>query len=524
MSFLDAEIVNLGVEPISASAPAGESVRFDPQFEQLSAEIAKTEALSPVPVDWGAVTQLSSSLLKSKSKDLRVASYLTLGLCHAKGFEGLLNGLALYRNLLKNFWETAFPEKSRMRGRVGAVQWAEERLPVALARKPAAASDELALEVEQGLLDFVAAVEECLANEAPGFVELRQLVQAQADAVRSRRAAAAAEEAAKQQQAEQAKAAPLPEAAGPGEVDAVLAECRTRLFQAAAMLLAADPADPLPYRITRGITWGWQVALPTQEGGITYIPAPDAGVAQRLQQLLSGRDWLAVLREAEAGFLEQVFAFDIQRQCAQALSELGEQYSAARKAILAELQSLLLRLPDLAGLKFVDGTPLFSLATAEWVRSEVVSSQPGAGGNTGAGREGAGDDQELAKTAAEAHRLFSNGELNKGLALFTNGIARESRQRRQFLWKLEMARLCVDAGKPQLALPLLTLLDEQIRRFSLEEWEPELSLAVVQQLFKCRQKLAAAMSERPPDVERQLGELYQRICRIDVNAALTVDF
>ncbi len=36
MAFLNPEIVNLGMEPITASIPAGESVRFDPQFEELS--------------------------------------------------------------------------------------------------------------------------------------------------------------------------------------------------------------------------------------------------------------------------------------------------------------------------------------------------------------------------------------------------------------------------------------------------------------------------------------------------------
>ncbi len=521
MSFLDADIVNLGVEPISVSAPAGGSVRFDPEFEQLSAEIAKTESMSPVPVDWNAVTQLSRSLLKTKSKDFRLASYLAVGLYQTKGFEGLLSGLALYCSLLKNYWETAFPEKNRMRGRVGAVQWVDERLPVALARKRVTASDELALELEQCLMDFVAAVQECFANEAPGFVDLIRVVHEQADGVRSRRDAAAAE-AARQQEAEQAKAAAPPAAVGPGDVEGVLADCRTRLFEAAALLHAADPADPLSYRITRGITWGWQVALPTQEGGITYIPGPDPGAAQRFQELLSGRDWLRIVRETELGFLERVFAFDLQRHCVQALAELGEPYSAAKTAILTELQSLVLRLPGLLGLKFVDGTPLFSPATAHWVNTELSSAHPDAGSGSGDSR--GGQDQELAKAVAEALRLSSGGELQKGLALFRRGIAQESRPRRRFLWRLEMARLCADSGKPQVALPLLTLLDEEIGRFSLEEWEPELSLEVIQQLFQCRQKLASAMSERPPDVQRQLGELYQRLCRLDVNAALTVDF
>ena len=48
----------------------------------------------------------------------------------------------------------------------------------------------------------------------------------------------------------------------------------------------------------------------------------------------------------------------------------------------------------------------------------------------------------------------------------------------------------------------------------------ELSLEVVHQLFRCRKKLAAGTPERASEVEHQLQGLYQRLCRLDVNAAL----
>lgn len=82
----------------------------------------------------------------------------------------------------------------------------------------------------------------------------------------------------------------------------------------------------------------------------------------------------------------------------------------------------------------------------------------------------------------------------------------------------------MDSGKLQLALPQLTSLDEEIGRFALEEWEPELSLEVIHQLFLCRQRLAAGLQEKAPDVQNQLQNLYERLCRLDVNAALAVEF
>ena len=133
MGLVNPEIAKLGTEPISPSTPAGESVQYDPQFDQISNEIAKTQSLTGAVVDWDTVVQLSTALLRSRSKDMRVAAYLTAGLLQKNGYEGLLNGLQMCSGLIREFWETAFPEKlTRMRGRVGALQWLADRFAVVL--------------------------------------------------------------------------------------------------------------------------------------------------------------------------------------------------------------------------------------------------------------------------------------------------------------------------------------------------------------------------------------------------------
>ena len=53
--------------------------------------------------------ELSISALKEKSKDLQIASWLTLSLLKLNGFTGLATGLALLLELCLNFWDTIFP-------------------------------------------------------------------------------------------------------------------------------------------------------------------------------------------------------------------------------------------------------------------------------------------------------------------------------------------------------------------------------------------------------------------------------
>src|ERR1035438_8745269 len=97
MPSLDTEIVALGIDPISASAPVGESLRFDTEFDKLSAEIAKTESMTATVIDWDFIVRSSADILRAKSKDYRVASYLVFALFQTRGYGGLLSGLRIDR-------------------------------------------------------------------------------------------------------------------------------------------------------------------------------------------------------------------------------------------------------------------------------------------------------------------------------------------------------------------------------------------------------------------------------------------
>ena len=116
-------IRSLGSQPIAGGAPAGESVRYETEFEQLSVEIEKLTAVEQVAVDWRVVVNLSSILLKDKGKDLLVASYLATGLLERESYSGLAAGIAVVNGLVANFWEGLFPESRRLRARVSAIDW-----------------------------------------------------------------------------------------------------------------------------------------------------------------------------------------------------------------------------------------------------------------------------------------------------------------------------------------------------------------------------------------------------------------
>ncbi len=102
---------------VSAESPCGEDLSYDASFLALE-DMLRTKAAGGVVAgveeaaeepNWREVREKSSELLK-RSKDLRVAMYLTISLLKLEGIHGLRDGLALLRGLLERFWDHLYPQ------------------------------------------------------------------------------------------------------------------------------------------------------------------------------------------------------------------------------------------------------------------------------------------------------------------------------------------------------------------------------------------------------------------------------
>lgn len=104
------------LKEISTELPCGEDLEYDPQFGELErAAQGKPEqqigdTLVPAEdADWLTVKNKAISLFE-RTKDLRIAVYLTRSLLHTEGLSGLRDGLNLIQGLLENYWESVHPQ------------------------------------------------------------------------------------------------------------------------------------------------------------------------------------------------------------------------------------------------------------------------------------------------------------------------------------------------------------------------------------------------------------------------------
>jgi len=127
------DLLSLGKNPINDDQPTGAEIRYEPEFEELQAEIDKLSIPSASGgLDWQKVSDLAALILAEKSKNMLVASYLAVSQVHLNQIDGLALGLNIIHDLLDRYWENLFPPKKRLRGRIGAIEWWLEKTAAAL--------------------------------------------------------------------------------------------------------------------------------------------------------------------------------------------------------------------------------------------------------------------------------------------------------------------------------------------------------------------------------------------------------
>lgn len=125
------------LKPISSSAPAGESLRYEGTYDRIKEARREEPELSQgvwqrehKRADWAKVEELCSTALRDKSKDLQLALWLTEAWVQLDGIAGAVLGLTLIERLHEEFWVTMFPAADDLEYRISQVEWLNEKLPI----------------------------------------------------------------------------------------------------------------------------------------------------------------------------------------------------------------------------------------------------------------------------------------------------------------------------------------------------------------------------------------------------------
>lgn len=522
-----------GAAPIPGDQAAGPSLRYDPAFDAIEAEVRRMESEGPNAVRWQVVAPDGLAFLRDRSKDLLVAAYAAAALFRTEGARGLAVGLGVIDGMVEAHWDGLTPPRARERARVAALDWLVARLGPAiegLAPQPAdAAPLGAALEALQrlearlpGLLQREQVALGDLSRPLRRHVEAfrqaeeaarRKAEAAAAAAVERQAAAARAAEAAARRAAAEAEAAEAARLAAEQEAaeEAAATEAAVASLAGPAAVAGLDPAARLA-AIAAGLATVARARL--AEGPPDFEAAVLAAAAAllRLGALRRERGHRGLPPPGEAAAADALAALDLlagEAPHALAAWQALDQAAAAADDAAAVLPlraaaRLLLALePGLAG-EEAD----LDAATRDWVAREILPPPRLA--------------DPPAEAEARALALLEAGEAPRALALLAAGTRGAEGGRARFRWQMAEARTALAAGEPGLALGLLRHLDAVAQEHRLEQWEPDLAAPML--ALACRSLAAAPAGPALGEEARAAlhADAQARLSRLDIALALGV--
>lgn len=296
------------------------------------------------------------------------------------------------------------------------------------------------------------------------------------------------------------------------------AAAMSAIASAAAFLRKRDVHNPAPYLMLRGFRWGELRAARTE----TALEAPPTEVRRHIKALALNNRWSEVL-EAGEEIMAQPYGrawLDLQRFSIEACAALGDDFNAIAIGIRSELRALLNDLPQLLDATLADDTPAGNPATQAWLH-ELLAEPAGAprSPNRAAPIFDRTQDAAWKKQFIDPYILakeaMRQGQPQKAFELLHNEVDRQRSGRGRFQRRLQLAQLCIGAGKDAIAQPLLDDLAAAVETHKLEEWEDrELVAGVLVLLMQSSKKIQADAKVKQA--------IFDRICRLDPVQAFSV--
>jgi len=520
---LSMDLSALGKQPISIDKPCGADIRYDPAFDELQTEVDKLSSPATAgTVNWEKVGRFASDILMNKSKDLLVASYLSVALIHTRRNDGFSVGLKIYQELLERFWEDLYPQKARMRGRTRSIEWWIEKAENALkqARDISFPPAQLAM-IKESLNRLDSFLSEHIENSpslGPIKEYFNELSASGEEAMESNPPTASALEPVEEKPAipigtrphEPEEFSLASKITSQQEAGKTLNDGLLKISEASFFLWQQDLASPQVYRLSRTAAWYAVNELPPSSNGQTRISPPATQVKNLLLDLRNNGNAEALLKTAESRLSQYIFWIDLNRLAAEALARLGSRFEKAHDAVCEETAFLLHRLPGLEELSFSDGTPFATPDTKQWLKGIAFQGtgqkEPDHGSADQSGNESI--EISISKNMAEMQNLVRKGKLIDALESVQLNLRNCLSQREKLLWRLALSQMLVDLGKSRFALPHLEQVLKDVDKFWLEEYDPDLAMRGYKLAWLAFDSQAEQrFKDRATDVLHQIGRL-----------------
>jgi type VI secretion system protein ImpA len=459
--------------PIVGDNPAGEDLRYSPLYDEIK-EARRADDDLPLGkwerelkrADWDKVISVAVAVLEARTKDLQISAWLTEALIVTEGFAGLALGLKIMNGLLMDFWEQVYPmiEDGDLDFRAAPIEFLNDRVATAIRQVPL---------TEPRVTPAYSWFKWKESRDVGYEADLRNEDGSINEDLRRAREERIAENKLK-----------------PEDFDIAILQSSEAFYEVLAENLATcgeelecfekalderfGPNAPNTADFSRAIQDCQQTAKRIIDKRIPKEKRKAETVAESEHP-------------KEAGFVSRLFK--------KHWAVSGEGSSETDRSVS-------------------------SSAPGEAVESmgDSVSSEDAMSATVTPAAAGRLSDSESMEAARynEALQMMGTAGMKKALGQLLAAAHSAPSVRGRNRYRLLMARLCLEAGRPDLARPIVEELHALIQELQLERWESPLWIAeVLDTLYQC-----LTVGEPSDEDSSRAKDLFQRLCTTDVTKAM----
>jgi type VI secretion system protein ImpA len=276
--------------------------------------------------------------------------------------------------------------------------------------------------------------------------------------------------------------------------------------------LDQQPQSPVALLLALAFEYG------RRDLGGAQSSSPSSECRLALKRASESGDWNALLKQALRATMQDYGRpwLDLYQYIWRAAHVMGA--TTLEDLILARARGWMENDPALSEATFEDGTPLANRETRSWFENEVNPSQRTADRTSEtvppAPVEALLPGPEKDEPYAEARRLAERGEIAQAARVLMEDVSAFQSGRGSFLRRLDICRLCVQAGYPDAVNSILRRLLAEVDERGLEMWEDRNLLGEL--LVMLLQSLGGG------EEQNERKAVYARLCHTHPAMALTM--
>jgi type VI secretion system protein VasJ len=460
-------------------APCGEDLKYQEQFSALKASFSSIEA-----IDYKLTFVSCTQLLASKSKDMRLLSYVCCAAANEYGVEGLIFALKLMNYLTDMYVEEMYPSSPKARKAVHIWLLGQQRsIIVQIEAKDNWNAQQLFV-LKTELDVYGAATTQGLDQAAGPLVELANWT----NKLLIKHPVKAKFGLQVENKKEQKKCAEkITSVSSNSEYLALLRK-----------LLKHDNEQhnfPRLIALSRAARWS-DIKLPPNQQGKTRITAPRINAFDPIINALAERDYVSALLSGEVLFMEGAMHFNMDLQCYMLSALKGLTQPGLSAQLSLTVFSLISRLPQLPSLLYEDGSCFCSAHNKTVLQS--LKQQFSASACE------VPQQDSYSQVEKKAQTLVEQGQLHKALTLLSQlPVSDEYDIARLMLLK---ATLCLQAQRFDFAEPMINELLHTIKQYHLNRWRKDFSMQVWRNAIDCFSSLSKTKDDHYAQVTRDLRQ------------------